>query len=112
MTYAVFAPVKTDYNTRVALMPIVITDDLDEAKKAATASRSRLQAKGFRHWAKQVTIKSPTTPAAYMDLASKVSAHGRQMDQESNGSSFKAQHLLNWANILRRRADELANPET
>jgi hypothetical protein len=109
MTYAVIAPTKSINGT--TLSPVFITDDIEAAKRVATRRRNELSAKGWDSWAKQVKIQSPRTPQAYMELAQKVSEYGHSVDDASRGNSFVGQDLINWANILRVRADELASPE-
>ena len=110
MTYAVLAPTKTAQGTQV--FPVFITDDQDEAVNVARSRRSELQRKGYDSWAKKVAIKSPITADAYWKLAERTSEYGHMIDDASSGNSFRGQALIDWANILRVRADEIANPES
>jgi hypothetical protein len=109
MTYAVIAPTKTINGT--AVLPVFVTDDVDAAKSVARRRYNELTAKGWDSWAKQIKVQSPADPAAYMELADKVAEYGHSLDWASQGNSFKGQEMINWANILRVRADEMHNPE-
>jgi hypothetical protein len=109
MTYAVFTPARTFKGT--AVVPMLVTDDQAEAITFATQRRDEFLARGWVRWAKLVTIQQPNNPEAYMELASRVADYGHMADINSNGNSFLGQRLINWANILRVRAAELANPE-
>ena len=109
MTYAVLIPAKTINGTQI--VPTLVTDDIEEAKTCAREYRAYLTRKGYDSWAKHIKIQSPKTAEGYMELAAKVSAYGHELDDWSNGNSFQGQNLISWGNILRRRADELHNPE-
>ena len=109
MTYAVLTPTKTINGTQV--VPTLITDDIEEAKTYARQHRAILIRKGYDSWAKRIKIQSPKTPEGYMELAAKAAEYGHELDDWSNGNSFQGQNLIGWGNILRRRANELYNPE-
>lgn len=108
MTFAVMAPDKT--YSGVHVVPQLITDDEEAAKRTARRLRDHFTRKGWRNWAGQVKIQSPRTPQGYMDLADLVAGRGYDLDVASQGNGFAGPELINWANILRERADELANP--
>ena len=109
MTYAVFSPTKTSNGTKV--LPTFVTDDKDAAIRYAQDTRAKLQAKGWDSWAAKVAIKAPTTAKGYWDLAQQVAEYGHMLDDATNGNSFLGQQMINWANILKVRADEEWNPE-
>jgi len=110
MTYAVMTPAKTYNGTQI--VPTFITDDKESAIKNAREIKAKFERKGWGSWANKVSIKAPMTAKGYWELAEKVSAYGHQVDMASQGNSFYGQDLLNWANTLRIRADEIANPES
>lgn len=109
MTYAVLTPTKTSNGTKV--LPTFISDDKDAAIAYARDTRAKLQAKGWDNWAAKISIKSPTTAKGYWELAEGASEYGHMLDDASNGNSFLGQKMIDWANILRVRADEEWNPE-
>lgn len=109
MTYAVIAPKRI--NGTVKLTAIAVTDDIDEAKTIAKKTFKSYSTKGFDAWAKQIKVKRPTTPEGFYEVAEMVAEYGHSIDWASNGNSFKAQSLIDWANILRTRAIQLADPE-
>ena len=110
MTYAVLIPAKTINGTQI--VPTLITDDIEEAKDCARQHKAILTRKGYHSWAERIKIQSPKTPEGYMELAAKAFEYGHELDDFSNGNSFQGQDLIGWGNILRRRADELHNPES
>jgi hypothetical protein len=109
MTYAVIAPKRI--NGTVKLTAIAVSDDIDEAKTIAKKTFTTYTNKGFDAWANQVKVKSPKTPDGFYEVAEMVAEYGHSIDWASNGNSFKAQSLIDWANILRTRAIQLADPE-
>lgn len=108
MTYAVIAPAKTYSGTQV--VPVHVTDDIDEAKSIATRRRAEFEKKGWDAWAKQVKIQSPKNAEGHWELAEQLAAYAHQLDMASGGNSFKAQEMIGWVNTLKARADEMANP--
>ena len=108
MTYAVIAPGKT--YSGVHDVPQLITDDVEAARREARRLVAKFTRKGWKSWAGRVKIQSPKTPQAYMDLADLAAGRGHDLDMAMQGNGSAGPELINWANILRKRADELASP--
>jgi hypothetical protein len=99
-------------NKKVKVTSVFFSDDLDAAKSVAASTVKELKVKGFDSWAKRVKLVRPITADGLFELSEMAAEFGHELDWNSQGNSFQGQKMIDWANTLRLRADQLANSES
>ena len=103
MTYIVVEPKRVGCNA-VKPDPVLVTEDIETAKKLAKKTKNYFLSKGWESWAKKIAICAPKNAEGFNQFADQINEYWKALDAFSNGNSLQVEPLRDMEKALRARA--------